>query len=232
MVDPEVAAELRRLANLFLVSGITLLLFLVRAFAEVFTVTFIPRPVYVVWGIAMLTGWAMTYVYGVFVTFKARRWAWFALCAIPFTCVPAAAAYAWIRRQEIEREVLGDERAPATPAARAARRSAERLRRSPQPPSAARRHHLPRHRGGAVPRRAAPRRPAPRDRALSRHALRPGSSWPSPSECVSLLFYSLLFRRLLGLLRYPLTSASPCASTSPAWPPPICSRPAAWAAPP
>src|SRR5665647_3099626 len=69
------ASRVRRLANLFLVSGITLLLFLVRAVAEVFTVTFIPRPVYVVWGIAMLTGWAMTYVYGVFVTFKARRWA-------------------------------------------------------------------------------------------------------------------------------------------------------------
>jgi hypothetical protein len=109
-VGPELAAELRRLANLFLVSGVTLLLFLVRAFAEALTVTFIPRQVYVVWGLAMLTGWAMAYVYGVFVTFKARRWGWFALCAIPFTCVPAATAYAWIRRQEIEREVLGDER--------------------------------------------------------------------------------------------------------------------------
>jgi hypothetical protein len=107
-VDPAVAAELRRLANLFLVSGITLVLFLTRAFAVVFSVTFIPRPAYVVWGVAMLTGWAMTYVYGVFVTMKARRWLWLALCAVPFTCVPAAAAYAWIRRQEIEREVLGD----------------------------------------------------------------------------------------------------------------------------
>jgi hypothetical protein len=110
-VGPELAAELRRLANLFLVSGITLLLFFLRAFAEVFAVTFIPRQVYVAWGLAMLTGWAMTYVYGIFVTLKARRWGWFALCAIPFTCVPAAVAYAWIRRQEIEREVLGDEHA-------------------------------------------------------------------------------------------------------------------------
>jgi hypothetical protein len=107
-VGPARGAELRRLANLFLVSGITLVLFLTRAFAEVFAVTFIPRPVYVLWGIAMLTGWAMTCVYGVFVTFKARRWVWLALCTIPFTCVPSAAAYAWIRRQEIEREVLGD----------------------------------------------------------------------------------------------------------------------------
>ena len=107
-VDPVVDAELRRLANLFLMSGITLVLFLARAFAEVFTVTFIPRFAYVLWGGAMLTGWAMTYVYGIFVTSKARRWLWLALCAIPFACVPAAAAFAWIRRQEIEREVLGD----------------------------------------------------------------------------------------------------------------------------
>jgi hypothetical protein len=112
-VGPEIGAELRRLANLFLLSGITLVLFLVRAFAEVFAVAFVPTPVYLAWGILMLTGWAMTYVYGVFVTFKARRWAWFALCAIPLTCVPAAAAYAWIRRQEIERDVLGEGRAPA-----------------------------------------------------------------------------------------------------------------------
>ena len=112
-VSPELAHELRRLANLFLVSGITLILFLARAFAEVFTVTFIPGPVYVVWGTIMLTGWAMTYVYGVYVTFKARRWGWLALCAIPFACVPAAVAYAWTRRQEIERQVLGAQRPAA-----------------------------------------------------------------------------------------------------------------------
>ena len=125
-VEPRLAAELRRLANLFLVSGITLVLFLARAFAEVFTVTFIPRPAYVGWGIVMLTGWAMTYVYGVYVAFKARSWGWFALCAIPFTCVPAAAAYAWIRRQEIEREVLGD--ASSAPAGRQ-RRGGRKTRR-------------------------------------------------------------------------------------------------------
>ena len=113
-VGPEVELELRRLANLFLVSSITLALFLARAFSEVFTVTFIPRPVYVVWGLVMLTGWAMCYVYGLFVTFKARRWGWLALCAIPFTCVPAGLAYAWIRRQEIERDVLGDREASAS----------------------------------------------------------------------------------------------------------------------
>ena len=111
-VDAATALELRRLANLFLVAGITLALFVLRAFAEALSVTFIPQGVYVAWGLALLTGWAASLVYGVFVTFTARRWGWFALCIIPLTCVPAAAAYAWIRRQEIERAVLGDGPAP------------------------------------------------------------------------------------------------------------------------
>ena len=112
-VDAATALELRRLANLFLVAGITLALFVMRAFAEALSVTFIPRGVYVAWGLVLLTGWAASLVYGVFVTFSARRWGWLALCIIPLTCVPAAAAYAWIRRQEIERTVLGDGPAPA-----------------------------------------------------------------------------------------------------------------------
>jgi hypothetical protein len=107
-VGPELTAELRRIANLFLVSAITLLLFLARAFAEVFKVTFIPHRGYVVWGILMLIGWAATYVYGIYVTFGTRRWGWFAFCAFPVTCVPAAAAYAWMRRLEIEHHVLGE----------------------------------------------------------------------------------------------------------------------------
>jgi hypothetical protein len=112
-VDPVRATELRRLANLFLVSALTLFLFHTRAFAEVFHVTFIPHGVYVVWGFLMLVGWAMSLVYGVYVTLKARRWGWLALCAVPFTCVPAAAAYAWTRRQEIEGEVLGGDGGPS-----------------------------------------------------------------------------------------------------------------------
>jgi hypothetical protein len=35
------------------------------------------------------------------------------LCVIPITCVPASIVYAWIRRGEIEREVLGDQTATA-----------------------------------------------------------------------------------------------------------------------
>ena len=46
-------------------------------------------------------------------------------------------------------------------------------------------------------------------------------------ECVSLLFYSLLFRRLLRLLKWPATLPLSLGS-----PPPTSSRPAAWAAQP
>lgn len=104
---PEITAELRRLANLFLVSSVTLALFLLRTAAVVLSVTFIPRPVGVAWGLVLLTGWAATYVLALYTTAKARRWVWVVLCAIPVTCVPAGVAYAWIRRTEIEDEVLG-----------------------------------------------------------------------------------------------------------------------------
>jgi hypothetical protein len=113
-VDEQTARELRRLANLFLLSSVTLALFVLRALAEALSVTFIPQGVYVAWGLALVAGWAATEVYGVYTTYVARRWGWFALCVIPVTCVPAAVAYAWIRRQEIERAVLGDDPSPAT----------------------------------------------------------------------------------------------------------------------
>jgi hypothetical protein len=109
-VDAPTTRELRRIANLFLLSGITLALFVLRALGEALSVTFIPQPVYVVWGLILLTGWAATLVYGAYVTFSARRWGWLVLCLIPVTSVPAAVAYAWIRRQEIERTALGDPR--------------------------------------------------------------------------------------------------------------------------
>ena len=167
--------------------------------------TFIPQGVYVAWGVVLLTGWAATLVYGVYVTFTARRWGWLVLCVIPVTCVPAAVAYAWIRRQEIERAVLGDERVAG--GAPAPRRQEEAL----SDPRAPRRRH---------PWRAAiiflviivalflivPRL------AGQAHAVEllqdATPAWLVVAvvvECVSLLFYSLLFRRLLGLLRYPVT---------------------------
>jgi hypothetical protein len=123
-VDDATRLELRRVANLFLLSGITLVLFLLRAFAEALHVTFIPHGVYVVWGFVLLIGWAATEVYGVYVTFTARRWGWFALCLIPVTCVPASVAYSFVRRSEIEREVLGDQ----TPAAARQRRGGRKKR--------------------------------------------------------------------------------------------------------
>ena len=61
----------------------------------------------------MLTGWAMALVYGVYVTYAARRWVWLFFCLIPLSSVPAGAVYAWVRRAEIEREVLGDQPAAA-----------------------------------------------------------------------------------------------------------------------
>ena len=112
-VDEQTALELRRIANLFLMSAITLVLLMLLMFAQALSVTFITGTIKAVLGGIMLVGWAMTLVYGVFVTFKARRWVWLVLCAIPFSCVPAAIVYAWPRRQEIERAVLGDQRAPA-----------------------------------------------------------------------------------------------------------------------
>jgi hypothetical protein len=109
-VDDEVRLELRRVANLFLLSSVTLALVLLRAAALALQVTFIPQTVGVVWSIVLLTGWAASYVYALWVTFQDRRWGWLALCAVPFASVPAGVAYAWVRRQEIEDEVLGDAR--------------------------------------------------------------------------------------------------------------------------
>lgn len=112
-VDEQTALELRRIANLFLLSAVTLVLLMLLMFAQALSVTFITGMVKAILGGIMLVGWAMTLVYGVYVTYAARRWVWLVLCAIPFTCVPAAVVYAWTRRQEIERAVLGEQRAPA-----------------------------------------------------------------------------------------------------------------------
>jgi hypothetical protein len=107
-VDEATALELRRLANLFLVSSITIVSLLLEVFAQALHVTFIPPTVRAVVGFIFLVGWAATFVYALYVTFTARRWGWLALCAVPPFSPPAALAYAWIRRQEIERAVLGD----------------------------------------------------------------------------------------------------------------------------
>lgn len=123
-VDAETRLELRRVANLFLVSAVTMIALFVELFARALDVTFVPQAAHTVLGLVFLVGWAATVVYGVYVTYTARRWGWLALCVVPPTGPPAALAYAWIRRQEIEREVLGDE--PSPPARR--RRGGSRRR--------------------------------------------------------------------------------------------------------
>lgn len=104
---PELTAELRRVARLFLLSAVTLALFLLRAAAAALAPAAVPRPLWVAWGLVLLTGWAATYVLAVYTTYRSHRWGWLALAAVPFTCVPAGVAYAWVRRREIEEEVLG-----------------------------------------------------------------------------------------------------------------------------
>ena len=112
-VDDETRRELSRVANLFLVAAITMIALFAELFAQALEATFIPQAVHSVLGLVFLVGWAATVVYGVYVTFTARRWVWLALCVIPPTSPPAALVYAWIRRREIEREVLGEEPSPS-----------------------------------------------------------------------------------------------------------------------
>lgn len=121
-VDAQTRLELRRLANLFLVAAVTMLALFFELFAKALGVTFIPGPIHSVVGLVFLVGWAATVVYGVFVTYTARRWGWLVLCVVPPTGPPAALAYAWIRRQEIEREVLGAGPSSPTRQRRAGRR--------------------------------------------------------------------------------------------------------------
>jgi len=110
-VDPGTAAELRRVAWLFLLSALTLVLVVARAVVEALGLAaMLPAALALLWGLAVLCGWAATCVYGAYVTFSARRWPWLALCLFPLTSVPAAVAYAWLRRREVERKVLAGSR--------------------------------------------------------------------------------------------------------------------------
>ena len=52
-VDERLTAEVRRLANLFLLSAVTLVLFVLRAVAESLSPSFIPSGVYVAWGVVL-----------------------------------------------------------------------------------------------------------------------------------------------------------------------------------
>lgn len=104
-LDPATRAEQKRLAALFVLSAVTLLLFLAFVAAEGLGVDFIPPVVWAMWFASLLSGFFATWAFGVYVTVRARRWVWVALCAVPLTAVPCAVAYSWIRRGELELEL-------------------------------------------------------------------------------------------------------------------------------
>ena len=64
------------------------------------------------WRASLVSGLIATWAYGGYVTLRARRWAWAFFCLLPLTALPAALAYAWIRRGELEAEI--EERAART----------------------------------------------------------------------------------------------------------------------
>jgi hypothetical protein len=105
VLDAPTRTELKRVTVLFLLSAITLLLFFVYLLAEGLGVSFIPPVVWAMWLASLFSGFVATWVYGVYVTARARRWLWVALCALPPTAVPCAVAYACIRRGEMEAEL-------------------------------------------------------------------------------------------------------------------------------
>ena len=114
VVDAATIAELKRVAVLFLVSSITLLLVLVYAVAmallvQALGIEVVPDIVWVMWVVSMFSGSVATWGYGAYVTLRARRWLWAALCLLPLTAVPCSVAYAWIRRGEIEAEIVAQE---------------------------------------------------------------------------------------------------------------------------
>jgi len=105
VLDAATRAELKRVTVLFLLSAITLLLVLLYLLAEGLGVSFIPPVVWAMWVASLFSGFVATWAYGVYVTVRARRWLWVALCALPPTSVPCAVAYSWIRRGEMEMEL-------------------------------------------------------------------------------------------------------------------------------
>lgn len=110
VLDPTLKAELKRLAILFLVSAITMVLTIVLALGPSIDQDLIPGIAWYMVFLSAIGGWAATYLYGLYVTIRARAWGWVALCAIPVVgSVPACVAYSWIRRGELERRILKDE---------------------------------------------------------------------------------------------------------------------------
>jgi hypothetical protein len=112
VLDPALKAELKRLALLFLISAVTLLLVVADAVIRAFPEDVIPEPVPLMLQVSWAGGAVATYFYGLYVTLRARAWLWVLLCAIPLVgSVPGSVAYSWIRRGELERRILEEEQA-------------------------------------------------------------------------------------------------------------------------
>lgn len=110
VLDPLVKAELKRLAVLFLVSSITLVLVFADFVLHALPQGTVPAPIPLMTQVAWIPGALATYVYGLYVTVRARAWGWVALCAVPlFGSVPGCVAYSWIRRGALERRILDEE---------------------------------------------------------------------------------------------------------------------------
>jgi hypothetical protein len=111
VLDPLLRAELKRLAILFLISAFSLALVIGYAVLEAIGGGLVPGIVMVMLQASILGGVSATYLYGLYVTVRARAWGWVALCAIPVVgSVPGCVAYSWIRRGELERRILDDAR--------------------------------------------------------------------------------------------------------------------------
>lgn len=108
--DPVLKAELKRLALLFIISAVTLVVVVSYAVTRRIGTDLLPDIAWLMWATAIFSGCVATYFYGLYVTVRARAWGWVVLCAIPVVgSVPGSVAYAWIRRGELERRILSGE---------------------------------------------------------------------------------------------------------------------------
>jgi len=111
VLDPALRAELKRLAVLFLMSAVTLVLVFADFVIRALPYDILPAPFPLMVQVSWVCGAAATYFYGLYVTIRARAWGWVLLCAIPLAgSVPGSVAYSWIRRGALERAILAKER--------------------------------------------------------------------------------------------------------------------------
>ena len=99
--------ELRLLSYLFLISSITMLLVMMYFAASLLKVTF-PYAVGYAWVVLIGAGIGASWVLGIYTAARLKRWWWLVVIAVPPAAVPAALAFAWNRRMEIEDQTLRD----------------------------------------------------------------------------------------------------------------------------